>query len=403
MADTDVFKGRSTENAKLAIRLRRDLHRIPEPPFAEVKTSAYIQDFLKKESIPFSSGLAKTGVLARIRGKGRGKTLLLRADMDGVPIPEEKTGLPFSSEHPGMMHACGHDTHVAMLLTAGKILNSIRDRFPGTLMLLFQPAEESWGGGREILKSPRLDTSRIDAAAALHIWGALKAGKLGYIPGKAFAYSDRFDITVIGKGSHGASPYKAVDPITGAAQIINALNTIISRKVKYTDQAVISFGAVNGGSTYNVIPESVQIIGTWRTLDSQLRKFIKSEIEKTARFTAKATGLKTDITYMEGYPVMYNNPEITEFGRSVAEKVFGRRNTVQRTPVMGGEDFSYLLEKVPGAMFLLGGAPTNRGEVHHSADFNIDESVLIKGIEFLCRFSQQFLEAGTCPKKTTMR
>jgi len=387
----DMLKDLLKKQEKRVITYRRDLHKIPEPGFEEYKTSRYIARVLKKTGIPFREHIAETGIVGEIEGGSGGGTVLLRADMDGIPVPEERTGLAFSSGHKGMMHACGHDTHTAMLLCAGSVLFGLRKKLKGKVILVFQPAEEGKGGGREVVESGAVDFSGIDAAISQHIWGPLPAGTFGYIQGPAFAMADEFVITVTGKGGHGSMPQKTRDPITAAAHIIHAVNDIISRRIAASEKAVVSFGSVRGGSVYNVIPDTVVLKGTVRAYRNDVRNTIKRELKKTALYTAKAAGVKASCEYLSGYPVLCNNTGVVRTGIRAAEKVFGPRNIKECEPVMGAEDFSFFLEKAPGAMFFLGGAPGKKDPVHHSAEFDIDESVLIKGVEFLCRVSMEYL------------
>ena len=307
--DKDIFKDHLKKHAKRVIKFRRDLHKIPESGFEEYKTSRYIAQALKKMNIPFRDGIAKTGIIATVEGKGRGPVVLLRADIDGIDVPNEQTGLPFRSQHDGMMHACGHDTHTAMLLCAGSILFKVRNKLNGNVILVFQPAEEGKGGGRELVRSGAIDFSKVDVAISQHIWGSIPAGTLGYVEGPAFAQPDKFIATIKGKGGHGCNPHLTRDPITAAAQVINAVNTIVSRKTAASEKAVISFGSIQGGAVYNVIPDEVTIKGTIRTYKSSVRNRIKKELKNAVIQTARGAGADASLKYSAGYPVVHNNSE----------------------------------------------------------------------------------------------
>jgi len=373
---------------KRVIRFRRDLHRIPEPGFEEHKTTAYVQRVLSRAGIPFRSGVARTGVVAEIRGGAPGPAVLLRADMDAVAVAEEKTGEPFSSRHPGMMHACGHDAHTAMLLGTGLVLNTLRREMKGKVILVFQPAEEGRGGGKEVVSSGAVDFDRVTAAVALHVWGSLPAGTFGWREGPAFAGADEFVVTVRGRGGHGSTPHLVRDPVLPAARLITALHTLVGTRVPPGERAVITVGAVNGGEAFNVVPDRVVVKGSVRTYTAEVRRKLHAEIRRAVLHAARAGGVEAECSFMPGYPVLRNDPGVVRRGREIAERIFGAGNVKEVEPLMAAEDFAFFLQKARGAMFLLGAAPPGGGPVlHHGPEFRIDEGVLVKGVEFLCRFA----------------
>ncbi|MFH1707861.1 MAG: M20 family metallopeptidase [Planctomycetota bacterium] len=390
----DFLRAPVAAEAARVVKARHDLHRIPEPGLEEVKTSAYIRRELDRAGIRYKAGIARTGIVAEIRGAGRGPGVLLRADIDGLAIPAEATGLAYASRHPGYMHACGHDAHAAMLISAARVLQRVRDRFSGRVVCVFQPAEEGKGGGREVVRSGAIDFSTLAAAAAIHVWGALPANVFGWNAGPSFAFADEFWVDIIGRGGHGSAPSQTLDPIAAAAQAVTAANAIISRRVSIHDMAVISICALNGGSTFNVIPDRVAIKGTVRTLKRDLRERLARELRAVFVHTARAAGLRARFTYDRSYPLLINDTAVAERGRDIARSIFGPGRVREVEPTMGGEDFSFFLQKVPGAMFRLGSSPTRAATPHHNAHFDIDERVLPRGVEFLCRFACSYLKRG---------
>src|SRR3989339_201269 len=388
--EKDIFGKQFALNTKRVLKYRHDLHMIPEPGLEEKKTSAYIQRKLTAARIPFKAGIAKTGVVAHIKGNGRAPAVLLRADMDGIAVAKEETGLAYSSRHSGYMHACGHDAHTAMLLTAGHILNSARRELPGDVILVFQPAEEGKCGGKLVVDSGAINWKNIGCAVALHMWGVSPGHTFGWNTGPAFAFADKFEAAIIGRGGHGSAPSQTLDPIPVAAQAVNTINTITSRTLNIHKQAVVSVCTVNGGSAFNVIPDRVDIKGTVRTYEAPLRNRIAAQLKRIFVHTARASGLKAEFQFHKFYPVLINDRNIAELGRDVAQRIFGKKAVKEMQPTMGGEDFSYFLQKVPGAMFLLGSSRTKKPTPHHNSLFDIDESSMIMGVEFLCKFVYRF-------------
>lgn len=364
------------------IALRQDFHRHPELGFEEVRTSRIVADYLKALGLTPRTGIAKTGVTADIVGALPGPTILLRADMDALPITEE-TGLSFCSEHPGKMHACGHDGHTAILLVTAKILAARRPKLKGTVRVLFQPAEEGPGGAEPMIAQGVLD--QVDAALGLHLWLSLATGQVNFCPGPMLAATDEFDLVVHGVGTHAASPHEGIDPLTTAAHIITATQTMIARQIEPKQPAVLSFTQCHAGTAYNIIPPLATLGGTLRTYSEDVRQLAKERFNRLAQATAQAHGGQAQISWREGYPVLINDPKITELVDEVCHKLLHIAPHDQRPDPrsMGGEDMAFYLQKVPGCFIFLG---AYNEEVqacfsHHHPQFTIDEAALPLGVE----------------------
>ncbi|PWG15680.1 M20 aminoacylase family protein [Salibaculum griseiflavum] len=352
---------------------RRDLHENPELMFDTHRTAgivaAKLRDFGCDEVV---EGVGRTGVVGVIRGResGSGKVIGLRADMDALPI-EERTGAAHASKVPGKMHACGHDGHTAMLLGAARYLAETRN-FDGTVVVIFQPAEEGGGGGKVMCDDGLMERWGIQEVYGMHNWPGQPVGSFAIRPGGFFAATDQFDILIVGRGGHAAKPHDTVDPVVVAAQMVQALQSIVSRNVDPVEQAVVSVTSMKTGSeAYNVIPQEVHLRGTVRTLDRKVRAQAEDRLIEIAQGTAAVFGARAEVTYHRGYPVMVNAPEQTEFAAGVARSVSGQCD--EAPLVMGGEDFAYMLEERPGAYILVGNGDT--AMVHHPEyDFN-DEAI----------------------------
>jgi len=374
---------------------RRDLHQIPEIGLETPKTAAYVMSKLDEMGIEYKSKVAGHGILGLIKGSQAGKTILLRADMDGLAIQEE-TDLPFASTN-GNMHACGHDSHTAMLLGAAKILNDNKDKLKGNVKLLFQPAEEGPGGAKPMIDEGALEDPKVDAALGLHIGGIfkeLKTGQVGYSGGNLMACLDSFSINVKGEGCHGAMPDTGVDPIAISAQVISALQTIVSREIKPTNPAVVTIGTIKGGAAYNIIPNSVEIEGTVRALDQETREKIAASMESIVAGITRGMHGDYEFNYTFGYPPLVNNPEFTEGFLETARKVVEEKDLIEITdPTMGGEDMAYYLERVPGTFFFLGGFNEEKGMIypHHNSKFMLDEDVFWKGTALMAQGAMDWL------------
>ncbi|WP_206911741.1 hypothetical protein IGL98_002488 [Enterococcus sp. DIV0840] len=355
------------------IKWRRHLHRHPELSFHEVETAKYIQKVLADFSNLEVSSLTENSVIAILKGSKPGKTIALRADIDALPIMEE-ADVDFPSENPGVMHACGHDTHTAMLLGAVKVLSEMQDKIAGTVKFIFQPAEEEPPGGAKLLVEAGV-MNDVDMVFGLHIAPNIPVGMVGTRKGAASAASDVFTLKIQGKGSHGSTPDLSVDPIMIGVEIINNLNNIVSRNISPFDNAVISIGEFNAGKTANVIPDTAQIQGTVRTNKKEVRAFIKKRIEKIIDGICKMYDATYDLNYLLGYSEVNNDSDATDIVMAAAEKVVGKERMFEAPKMMGGEDFSAYTDVKPGSFFILGGgtAAEGCGYMNHHPKFKIME------------------------------
>jgi amidohydrolase len=374
---------------------RRHLHEHPELGFEEVATSRFVAERLQALGVEdIQTGIAKTGVTGLIRGGGGpGKTVLLRADMDALPIIEEND-VPYVSRHHGVMHACGHDGHTAVLLGVARLLLDQRDSFAGTVKLLFQPAEElPPGGAKPMIEAGVLENPHVDAVFGLHVDQNAPLGRISLVAGPAMAAADRFTIVIKGKGGHGAKPDLAVDPIVVGAQIVMALQTLISREYDPIASGVVSVCAFLSGSAFNVIPDTAELRGTVRTFTPENRQLLSERIPELVKGIATAMRAEADVTYDYGYPATINDPEMIELVREVVTDVVGAENVVDAEPRMGAEDFSYFLLERPGAFYFVGSANDERGLTwgHHHPRFDIDEAVLGIGVETLAQTALRYL------------
>jgi len=394
------------------IEWRRWFHEHPELSNREFETSKKIAAYLKELGLEVETGIAHTGVVGVLEGGKPGPTVGLRADMDALPVTE-RVDLPFASKvrttylgkETGVMHACGHDTHVAMLMGAATILKKMQKDLPGKVVFIFQPAEEGAppgeeGGAELMVKEGIMDKYDIDVVFGQHISSGLEVGKIRYKPGGTMAASDRFVIKVKGKQTHGSRPWGGIDPIVASAQIIMGLQTIISRQTELTKEAaVITVGKIEGGVRNNIIPEEVEMIGTIRTLDTEMQKMIHEKIRHTATKIAEAAGAEAEVDIQIGYPVTYNNPELTKDMLPTLFEVAGEANVMVSNPVTGAEDFSFFAREVPGLFFFLGGMPSGKSPFeaspHHTPDFYIDESGMKLGTRALCRLAVDYMQSQT--------
>ena len=358
---------------------RRDLHRFPELAFEEVRTSDFVADKLGEWGIEVHRGLAKTGVVGVVRGqRDSGRAIGLRADMDALPIQELNT-FAYASRTSGKMHACGHDGHTTMLLGAAKYLAETRN-FAGTVYLIFQPAEEHFGGGRVMVEEGLFKQFPMEAVYGLHNMPGVPLGEIAMRPGAAMAATDTFEIRLTGQGAHAAMPNRGVDPIMIAAQIVTAVQTIASRRVDPVESVVLTVTQVHGGDAWNVIPETVTMRGTARTLIAPVRDQVQEELRRIVAGIAEAHGAKVEIDWNGGYPPTVNDAAATDFAaRVAAEVVGGEKVTADAPPLMGAEDFSYMLQEKPGCYIWLGngvGEKGGRGLHNPHYDFNDDAAAL---------------------------
>lgn len=355
------------------INLRETIHMYPEDGFSEFTTSKIIIEELEKLGIKVQKNVAKTGVVGLIEGKYPGKTVLLRADMDALKI-QEQADVEYKSKIDGMMHACGHDGHVAGLLGAAMILNELKDNLHGNVKLVFQPAEERDGGALPMIEEGVLENPKVDAAFAAHLWGYLNEGEVHLKEGPMMASPDIFNIKVIGKGGHGAVPQESIDPIIITCQIVNSLQTIVSRKINPLDPVVITCGRIQGGDCHNVIPNEVELEGTIRTFNEETRNWVPKVMEDLIRGITTSQGAAYEFKYEPKYPALINDKYMTSFAKESLKKVVGEENVFDlKEPNMGGEDFAYFAQKVPSA-FIFVGIANNKSEpvIHHNPYFKWD-------------------------------
>ncbi len=365
------------------LSLRREIHSNPEMAFNEFNTAKTIADFLVRLGLNPKCNIAKTGVIADICGKQQGKTILLRADMDALPILEQ-TGLPYASKTDGVMHACGHDFHIATLLWCAYLLVNDKDSFNGTVRLLFQPAEEGNGGAQPMINEGVMENPTVDGAFAFHISNEVPLGSVLVKSGGFMASPDHFFITVTGKGGHGARPDLCINPIDAGAYIISAL-----KEIKCSQPFVVSIGSFTAGTIENIIPDTALLKGTARTLDKDTRMYIYEEIKKVLADAEEKYGVKADLDYHFLYPPLVNHEGMTELFIKTASKVLGSDKVViQEKADMIGEDFAYFLEKVPGCMAKLGGANTPL----HAANFTADEDAIFIGGNLMAQLAKDFLK-----------
>lgn len=375
------------------IKTRRELHRHPELSYNEDRTSEFVARRLRKLGIEVRTKVGGTGVLGTLRGGKVGLVVALRADMDALPV-QETSDVPFRSEVDGVMHACGHDTHMAMLLGAAKLLSDHRAHLYGTIKFLFQPAEEHGGrgGALPMIEAGVMKDPKVDYVFGLHIDGARKAGEFGVREGTVMAAPDKFEVKIIGKGGHGSAPHETVDPVYIAAHVILALQGVSSRMINPVRPFVISVGAVHAGTKENIIPDFALLQGTIRTLDEATRKLAKRKVEEVTKGVCRSFGGSAEVEFeADAYPVTVNDPKATERATDVLKKIPGAR--VKRVEaMMGGEDFSRFLQKAPGTFYFLGTKNPAKGCVYpnHSAKFKVDEEVLKLGSASLAMLALEF-------------
>jgi len=379
-----------------AIQLRRRIHRHPEIGLALPRTQAAVLEALDGLGLETRAGQRTTSVIARLTGGKPGPTILLRADMDALPL-REATGLPFASEVDGAMHACGHDAHVAMLVGAARVLARRRAELAGSVLFMFQPGEEGYHGARVMLEEGLLDgTASPTGAFALHVTHREAAGVITTRPGPMLASGDTVQITVRGKGGHASAPHDCLDPIPVACEIVQAFQTLVTRRVNVFDPAVITIAKIEAGTTRNVIPETAHLLGTVRTVSELTRERVLEGVRRVADGIATAHGAEAAVELIRGYPVTSNDAGFAEFVLDTAREVLGaERVTPMRHPVMGSEDFSYVLQRVPGAMANLGTRPDG-GEVYpnHSNRMLLNETALASGIALHVAVALRFFERG---------
>lgn len=400
----DMSKDIDAASAKImskVVEWRRHIHQYPELGNSEVKTAAYVAEHLRKLGIEVKTGVAKTGVVGTLKGGLPGPTIGLRADMDGLPVTE-RNSLPFASkekavfngQNVGVMHACGHDTHVAMLMGAAEVLAGMKSKIKGTVIFIFQPAEEGPPAGEEggaalMVKEGVMDNPKIEAIFGIHINSQTEVGKIRYKSGATMAASDWFEIKVKGKQTHGAYPWEGIDPIAVATQIYTGLQMIVARRSELPKApVVITVGRINGGVRENIIPEELTMAGTIRTLDSAMQKDVHAKIRQTAKSIAESMGATVEVSIDTKAPVTFNTPDLVKKMLPSLEKSAGKENVIEAPWVTGAEDFSYFGEKAPAFYFFVGGMPKGKdpktAAPHHTPDFFIDDSRLDVGVKAFC-------------------
>ncbi len=366
------------------ISLRREFHQNPELGFEEVETAKKVADYLTRLGLDVETGIARTGVVGILKGDLPGPVIALRADMDALPIIE-KTGVEYASKVSGKMHACGHDGHMAMLLGTAKILSQLRSQLKGTVKFIFQPAEEGLGGAQPMIEEGVLDP-KVDAIFGIHLWPGYQSGTIVLKYGAMMAAPDHFILKIKGKGGHGSAPHETVDAIAVSAQVISALQQIVSRQITPTQPVVVSIGTINGGYRDNVIADEVKMTGTVRTLCPDLRDEIPRKMEEIIKGVTTAFGADYELEYKQLYPPIINDDKMVNLVKEVGEKVLGlEKVNVIKEPVMAGEDFAYFLEKVPGTFIHLGcSSGPETSYPLHNPKFNMDEKALISGVMTFC-------------------
>ncbi|MFC3879428.1 amidohydrolase [Algoriphagus namhaensis] len=403
---TDIDQSATQIESKV-IEWRRDFHKYPELGNQEVRTAKIVADHLRSLGMEVTEGVAVTGVVGVLKGGKPGPMVGLRADMDALPVTE-RNDLPFKSvntavyngQETGVMHACGHDTHVAILMGVAEVLAGMKDQLSGSVKFIFQPAEEGvydvdMAGAELMVKEGVMED--VDAIFGLHIWSQIEAGKIGYRSGPFMAAVDNFKITVKGTQAHGAAPWSSVDPIVTSSQIVMGLQTILSRNVNITAApAVVTVGAIKGGIRNNIIPEEVDMIGTIRTFGDEQQELVHRRIREVATHISESAGATADVRIGIGYPATINPPDLTSRVLISLEAAAGKENIIAMDPITGAEDFSFFQREKPGFFFFLGGMKPGGDPVttpsHHTPDFFIDESGLIIGVKSLSYLVVDYLE-----------
>jgi amidohydrolase len=373
------------------VAIRRDLHEHPELGFEETRTAAIVAERLRRLGYDVHEGIAVTGVVGVLEGGKPGKTIMLRADMDALPLPEENE-VAYKSRITGKMHACGHDGHVAMLLGAAELLAARAADVSGTLVLCFQPAEEGRGGAQAMVEEGMLERFGVERAYGLHLFSLMPTGLLGFREGPFYASSDSIEITIQGFGGHGAAPHLSVDPVLVAAEFVASVQKVVSRQIDPLEPAVVTIGAIHAGTTHNVIPSVATLLGTVRAFNGEVRSKMAERIERVLRGVCEAAGASYTFDYLWRYPVTSNDAEQTAYVRALAEAEFGDDRVLTSEKHMGAEDFSFFAEKVPATYFVLGcmGDPDSAFP-HHHGRFNIDERALETGVRIMTALG---LDAG---------
>ena len=402
------LKSANKSVSEKVIKWRRHLHQYPELSNREFETAKYVAKHLRSLGLEVQTGVAHTGVVAKLKGGKKGPLIALRADMDALPV-KEQVDLPFASTQTteykgntvGVMHACGHDNHVAILMAAAESLVKIKEELAGDILFVFQPAEEGAPdgeeGGAELMLKEGLFKEKPEAVFGLHVTSSLNTGQIGFREGPLMASADKFTITVKGRQTHGSRPWNGVDPIVASSQIIMATQTIASRQVDVTKApSVVSFGAINGGVRNNIIPDQVEMVGTIRTFDQEMRADIKKRLAKTAEMVAESGGAEAHVHIDHGYPVTVNDVELTKKMTPTLAGIVGKENLITTPLITGAEDFSYYALETPGMFFFLGVTPKGQDAVtapsNHSPHFFADEKALQLGVNAMTQLVVDYLK-----------
>ena len=373
------------------IGVRRELHQIPEPAYTEEKTSAAVASYLRDQGLDVQTGIAKYGVVGLMETGKPGPTLMLRADMDALPI-EEETGLAFASAHKGAMHACGHDAHMAMVIGAASVLSRIKDRLCGNIKFLFQPAEEGPGGAKPMIEAGVMERPKVDFAFGCHLWPGGTEGTVGVKAGPVMAAMDRFDIRILGSGGHGAMPHLCVDALEVGTQVVSALQRIVSRNMNPLHPAVVTVGSFHAGKAFNIIPGVAEMCGTTRTFDLEVWDSWEERIRKVLKGVCESMGAGFELNYSRGYPPTINDAEMAEVVRRAAAGAVGEDKVFEPEPTMGGEDMSFYLQKAKGCFFFLGVGRPGCAPLHNPK-FDFNETLMLLGVETYCRIALDLLTA----------
>ena len=362
----------------IIIATRRDFHKHPELSFKEIRTSKIVAEKLESYGLKVKRNIGKTGVVGILKGKHKGKIIAFRADMDALPI-QETSNVSYKSIYDGIMHACGHDAHTAILLGAAQVLSKMKQKIKGEIRFIFQPAEEGYGGAKYMIKDGAIDN--VKEIYGLHVWNYQKSGTIGVQPGPVMAAADMFTISIQGIGGHGATPQGTVDAIVVASHLIQSLQTIVSRNTNPLDNAVVTIGQINGGNNFNIIADKIILKGTARAYTVENKKLIKKRMQSICKGIAETYDAKIKLSYKNGYPPVINDTQITNNVINAVKKIIPK-GLVKPYLSMGGEDFSYFANKIPGCFFFLGTLPNNKklmSTPQHCSHFDIDEKAMLTG------------------------
>jgi amidohydrolase len=384
------------------IALRRDFHRHPELGFEETRTAGIVARYLKDLGLSVTTGVAETGVIGLLQGQSTGPNLLLRFDMDALPIQEE-TGAEYASGIPGVMHACGHDSHVAVGLSVAKLLAAHREELPGTVKFVFQPAEEGGGGAERMVEAGVLEDPKPDYAMGMHVWNEKPVGWYALNPGPMMAGAEFFSVKITGKGGHGAAPHKSVDPVVAAAQIITALQTIAARNINPLDSAVISVCTVDAGTAFNIIPQEAVFSGTIRTFKPEVFEIVKGRFEEIINRIAAAMGCQAEVSMERVTLPVTNDPDLVALMADVVKEVDPDAEIDSTLQTMGSEDFSFMMDELPGCFVMVGSANPAKGlnYGHHHPKFDIDEACLPQAVAIIAQGAMAVLKRD--PKSSAQR